>query len=77
MFVTWRNVHQEQELSDERIDYAGMAAISGGLVLLLLALDQAVDWGWADPRVIAMAILAVVLIVAFGFDRAARRAASV
>ena len=56
MFVTWRNVHQEQELSDERIDYAGMAAISGGLVLLLLALDQAVDWGWADPRVLAMAI---------------------
>ena len=30
MFVTWRNVHQEQELSDERIDYAGMATISGG-----------------------------------------------
>ena len=51
MFVTWRNVHQEQELADERIDYAGMATISGGLVLLLLALDQAVDWGWGDPRV--------------------------
>ena len=53
MFVTWRNVHQEQELSDERIDYAGMATISVGLVSLLLALDQAVDWGWGDPRVIA------------------------
>jgi EmrB/QacA subfamily drug resistance transporter len=67
MFVTWRNVHQEQDLSDERIDYAGMAAISGGLVLLLVALDQAVDWGWTDPRVVAMAVLAAVLIVAFGF----------
>jgi EmrB/QacA subfamily drug resistance transporter len=66
MFVTWRNVHQEQELSDERIDYAGMATISGGLVFLLLALDQAVDWGWGDPRVVVMFVLSAVLIVAFG-----------
>ena len=45
MFVTWRKVHQPEVLSKERIDYAGMATISAGLVLLLLALDQAVDWG--------------------------------
>ncbi len=67
MFVTWRKVHQPQELSEERIDYAGMATISGGLVLLLVALDQSVDWGWGDPRVIAMAALAVILVVSFGF----------
>ena len=67
MFVTWRNVHQEQELADERIDYAGMATISGGLVLLLLALDQAVDWGWGDPRVVGMLVLAVVLMISFVF----------
>ncbi len=48
MFVTWRKVHQPQELADERIDYAGMSTISAGLVLLLVALDQAVDWGWTD-----------------------------
>ncbi|MFN8113120.1 MAG: DHA2 family efflux MFS transporter permease subunit [Solirubrobacterales bacterium] len=65
MFVTWRNVHQPQELSDERIDYAGMATISGALVLLLLALDQAVDWGWTDARVIAMLVLSVVLMASF------------
>ena len=65
MFVTWRKVHQPQELADERIDYAGMATISGALVLLLLALDQAVDWGWADARVIAMLVLAVVLMASF------------
>ncbi len=65
MFVTWRKVHQPQELADERIDYAGMATISGALVLLLLALDQAVDWGWTDARVIAMLVLAVVLMASF------------
>ena len=72
MFVTWRNVHQPQELSEERIDYAGMATISGGLVLLLLALDQAVDWGWGDWRVVTMLGLAVVLIASFvGIERRA------
>lgn len=70
--VTARNVHQQQELASERIDYAGMATISGGLVLLLLALDQAADWGWSDPRVIAMAAVAAVLLIAFvGIERRA------
>ena len=72
MFVTYRKVHQEQELATERIDYAGMATISGGLVLLLLALDQSVDWGWGDPRVIAM--LAVAILLVASFTRIERRA---
>ena len=55
---------------NERIDYAGMATISGGLVLLLLALDQSVDWGWGDPRVIAM------LVVSVAPDRLLRRGSS-
>jgi EmrB/QacA subfamily drug resistance transporter len=65
--VTARNVHQKEELASERIDYAGMATISGGLVLLLLALDQSVDWGWDDSRVIAMLAVSVVLMVSFVF----------
>jgi EmrB/QacA subfamily drug resistance transporter len=63
--VTARFVHQDEELASERIDYAGMATISGGLVLLLLALDQSVDWGWGDPRVIAMLVVAVALMASF------------
>ncbi len=65
MYVTWRYVDQPQELEDERIDYAGMATISGSLVLLLLALDQAVDWGWTDVRILAMLVVAAVLMVSF------------
>lgn len=56
----------------ERLDYAGVATLSIGLVSFLLALDQSSDWGWGDPRVIGFCVLAVAMLVAFGF--AERRA---
>jgi EmrB/QacA subfamily drug resistance transporter len=67
MWVTWRNVHQREDLEEERIDYAGIAALSAGLVLLLVALDQAPDWGFTDPRLIGMLILSAVLMAVFGY----------
>jgi EmrB/QacA subfamily drug resistance transporter len=64
--VTWASVHlDEPEDADHKLDYPGIAAISIGLVSLLIALDQVDDWGWGDPRVVAMLVLAVALIVAF------------
>lgn len=56
---------KEPEVEEQRIDYPGIATLSIGLVSLLVALDQADDWGWGDPRVIAMLGLAAVLLVAF------------
>jgi EmrB/QacA subfamily drug resistance transporter len=53
------------EPGEHRIDYAGISALSVGLVSLLIALDQVHDWGWSDPRVIGLLALAAVLIVAF------------
>lgn len=64
--VVWSTVHlHEVEDSDHRLDYAGITAISLGLVSLLIALDQADDWGWGDPRVIAMLVIAAVGIFSF------------
>jgi EmrB/QacA subfamily drug resistance transporter len=66
--VVWLKVHQPRERGEEeRIDYPGIASLSLGLLLLLLGLDQAVDWGWGDWRVVSMFAASVVLIVAFGF----------
>jgi EmrB/QacA subfamily drug resistance transporter len=56
---------KEPRVEEQRIDYPGIATISAGLVSLLVALDQVDDWGWGDPRVIAMLVLAAVLIGAF------------
>jgi len=64
--VTYWLVHvKEPESGDRRIDYPGIAAISIGLVSLLVALDQVADWGWGDPRVLAMFALAAIGIGAF------------
>jgi Na+/melibiose symporter-like transporter len=65
--VTAARVHLPEERSRERIDYPGIASLSLGLLLILLALDQSTDWGWGDPRVIGMLAGATALIAVFGF----------
>ena len=66
VLVTYRFVHiKDPEPGDQRIDYAGVTAISFGLVSLLIALDQVDDWGWGDPKTIALLALSAILIVAF------------
>ncbi|MFN8162238.1 MAG: MFS transporter [Solirubrobacterales bacterium] len=64
--VTYYLVHvKEPEAGDRRIDYAGVSALSVGLVSLLVALDQVDDWGWGDPRIVVLLALAAVLLIAF------------
>ena len=59
-------VHVEEPENDERqIDYAGISALSIGLVSLLVALDQVDDWGWGDPKVIGLLVVAAVMMIAF------------
>lgn len=66
VYFTWRNVHIEEALSSEhRFDYLGVAAISLGLLSLLLALDQGADSGWTDPVILALFATGAALLVAF------------
>jgi EmrB/QacA subfamily drug resistance transporter len=77
MLVTRAKVASDPgEEEREGIDYAGISTLSAGLLLTLLGFDQAADWGWADPRVIAMFVLAVALVGAFAViePRMGRRA---
>jgi EmrB/QacA subfamily drug resistance transporter len=68
IFVTLREIKADHpEVEDTRIDYGGVATVSVGLVSLLLAFDQVVDWGWDDPRIIALLALFVGLIGSFVF----------
>jgi EmrB/QacA subfamily drug resistance transporter len=64
--VTYRLVHvREPEAGERRIDYAGIATLSVGLVSLLIALDQIDDWGLGDPKVVALLALSAVLVASF------------
>jgi EmrB/QacA subfamily drug resistance transporter len=64
--VTYLLVHvKEPEGNERQIDYAGISALSIGLVSLLIGLDQVADWGWGDPKVIAMLALAAIMLAAF------------
>jgi EmrB/QacA subfamily drug resistance transporter len=66
VFVTYRLVKvEEPDVGEQRIDYPGIAALSVGLVSLLVALDQVDDWGFGDPRVIGLLVLSAVLLIAF------------
>src|SRR3954449_8162841 len=66
VLVTYRLVKVEEPDADEqRIDYPGLAALSVGLVSLLVALDQVDDWGFGDPRVIGLLILSAVMLASF------------
>ena len=64
--MTWAKIHQPPvEEEQQRIDYTGVVSLSLGLVMLLLAMDQSVEWGWGDPRVLGMLGLAGLSFVAF------------
>jgi EmrB/QacA subfamily drug resistance transporter len=66
VLVTYRFIHQPKpEGADERIDYSGITTLTCGLVALLVALDQANDWGWGDARIVFLLIFAAVMLVAF------------
>jgi EmrB/QacA subfamily drug resistance transporter len=64
--VTYWKVHDVgDEPGGQRVDYAGVAALSLSLVALLVALDQSSLWGWGDPRTLGLLAACVVLFVVF------------
>ena len=66
--ATWRTVPESRGAgADEGLDVVGVATLSTGLVALLLALDQVTDWGWTDPRILALFAACAVLLVSFAF----------
>jgi EmrB/QacA subfamily drug resistance transporter len=53
-----------------RIDYAGAALLSAGLVCLLLALSEGGRWGWGSPEIVGLfAAAATVLAVWVRFEQ--------
>jgi EmrB/QacA subfamily drug resistance transporter len=66
LITLWAIRPDTPEQADHGIDYAGVIALSLGLVALLIALDQVTDWGWGDPRIIGLIAVFVVMLGSFG-----------
>ena len=48
--------------SPGRVDWRGAALLTGWVVLMLLGISQTAEWGWGDPRVIALILAAFALL---------------
>jgi EmrB/QacA subfamily drug resistance transporter len=66
LVTLWAIPADAPEAEHEGLDVRGIATLSGGLVALLVALDQSDAWGWGDPRVLALAAICALMLVAFG-----------
>ncbi|HET7717987.1 MAG TPA: DHA2 family efflux MFS transporter permease subunit, partial [Bauldia sp.] len=68
MLITFRVVGRDRpDRTGQRIDYAGIAALSVGILSLLLALDEGSDRGWTDPLILGLFALGAVSLVVFAF----------
>ncbi len=66
MFVTYRLVTESAaDVAERHIDYAGIAVLSGGIVSILLALDQGSEEGFGDPAILALFALGGLLLASF------------
>jgi EmrB/QacA subfamily drug resistance transporter len=68
VLATLRAIKPDVPAGDrKKIDYPGIAALSVGLVLIMIGLDQSSAWGLDDPRVLALMIVGALLVVSFVF----------
>ncbi|MCU1246111.1 MAG: drug resistance transporter, EmrB/QacA subfamily [Acidobacteria bacterium] len=66
VLMAWRVVERDRpERRSERFDYSGAALFTGGLVTLLIALNQGHDRGWGSPEIVGLFAAALVLLSAF------------
>jgi EmrB/QacA subfamily drug resistance transporter len=63
----WTIPHDKPVQPGQRLDYAGVATLSIGLIAFLLALDFSSSWGWSSIRVELLVAVAVILVIAFVF----------
>jgi len=63
IFATHRFVPESPVKTPARIDFAGAALLSAGLVCLLLAVSEGNRWGWGSPGIVGLFLAAAVILV--------------
>jgi len=65
LFVVDRTLHLRHTRLDHRIDFGGAAALTVGLVPLLLVAEQGREWGWGSERSLLCYGVGVAGLIAF------------
>ncbi len=65
LFVVGRVLNIPHKRVDHRIDFGGAAALTIGLVPLLIVAEQGREWGWASATAITMYVVGVLGLLAF------------
>jgi EmrB/QacA subfamily drug resistance transporter len=65
LLVTFLRLRESRDPRATRVDWAGVAAFSGSLFLLVLALVRGNDEGWASPLILSLLSGAAALMAAF------------
>ncbi|MBK6885604.1 MAG: MFS transporter [Tetrasphaera sp.] len=65
LLVVMRTLHLRHTRLDHRIDWWGAAALSVGLVPLLLVAEQGREWGWSSTDAIICYVVGALGVVAF------------
>ncbi|MER8045336.1 MFS transporter [Streptomyces sp. NPDC094032] len=71
--LAWWLLREEPVRSPGRFDLLGACGLSAGLVLLLLALSKAGEWGWGSGRFLGLSVAALLILA--GWTVHQRRAA--
>lgn len=62
LVLAWWVLREEPVRSPGRFDLVGACGLSAGLVLLLLALSKAGEWGWGSRRVLGLSGAALLIL---------------
>ena len=65
LFVVNRTLHLRHTRLDHRIDFGGAAALTVGLVPMLLVAEQGREWGWGSGRSLLCYSVGLIGLVAF------------
>jgi MFS family permease len=67
LVMAWRFLPGSDEVATMRVDWAGAALLSAGLLSVLLAVSEGEVWGWSSPLTLGLGVAGVALLAAWAF----------
>jgi len=63
--IAWRPVEETPRLTQEKVDWLGLALLTPGMAALVTAIVKGNNWGWQAPATLATTAAALVLLSVF------------